>query len=275
MKEAWFKSAFLLPNTSLTNSVDMTDLQRLIDIVATLRGPHGCPWDQKQSMQSICTHIIEEAYEWVAAIQSHDMPSIMDEAGDVLLHVVMISQMASEIPAFTIDEVIATVAEKMIRRHPHVFGDQSAQSVDDVMTIWEQVKSKEKASQTPFERIPTGITALMSAEKIQKVAAKTGFEFEHVNDAIAKIREELLEVEAAAQAGDQADIQDELGDLLFSVVNVCRLYKVPTEPALVAANQKFKQRFEKMEAICREKGDDFQALSLAQKEVLWQQSKQK
>ena len=251
----------------------MDKLQKLIDIVAKLRGPGGCPWDQAQTMESICTHIIEEAYEWVSTIQSQDMAAIQDEAGDVLLHVLMISQIASESNGFCIDDVVETVTQKMIRRHPHVFGNESAQTEADVKTIWEKVKSKEKQSESAFDRIPKGISSLMKAEKLQKVAAKAGFEFPSVSDAISKMREELDELESAIQSKNQSDVQEEMGDLLFSLVNVSRLLKVPTEPALTACNLKFKKRFDHMQTICDQSGESFTKLSLDQKEALWQKSK--
>lgn len=247
------------------------DITPLADIMARLRNPvGGCPWDIEQDFASIAPYTIEEAYEVADAIERDDLIALKDELGDLLLQVVFHSQMAAEQEAFTLNDVIVGICDKMTRRHPHVFGDIAADSADTVVTNWESIKAHERsgyADGSALTGVALALPALLRAQKIQKRAARTGFDWPDIIGAKAKIFEELEEVDIATS---QTDRTEEIGDLLFAVVNMCRFYVVDAESALKAGTAKFERRFRFMEVIA---GDSFAALSLDEKEVLWQQAK--
>lgn len=244
-----------------------TDITPLADIMARLRDREtGCPWDIEQNFKSIAPYTVEEAYEVADAIERDDMGALKDELGDLLLQVVFHSQMAEEEDKFNLQDVIDNICEKMTRRHPHIFGDVSANDAKTVTDNWENIKAAERvtgADSSALAGVALALPALLRAQKIQKRAARTGFDWPDAEGPKAKIIEEIEEVEAA---DSQEELADEIGDLLFSVVNLARFYSVDAELALKQANLKFERRFRAMEAIS---GSNFISLSLDQKEDLW------
>jgi ATP diphosphatase len=247
---------------------NMADISPLADIMARLRNPDGgCPWDIEQDFSSIAPYTIEEAYEVADAIERKDMHALKDELGDLLLQVVFHSQMAAEQSSFGLQDVIDGICEKMTRRHPHVFGDHKADSPTAVTTNWENIKADERSSDSDSSAlagVAQALPALLRAQKIQKRAARTGFDWPDIGGAKAKIFEEIEEVEGATSAQDQAE---EIGDLLFAVVNMSRFLGVDAEAALKSATAKFDRRFRAMEA---QAGAAFAGLSLDEKEEYWQ-----
>lgn len=241
-------------------------IDRLTNIMARLRDPRtGCEWDSVQTFQTIAPYTIEEAYEVADACERGDLSELKDELGDLLLQVVFHARMAEEIDAFDLSDVITAISDKMERRHPHIFGDRA----DGGHHLWEQIKAEEreaKGSTSALDGVAIGLPALLRAEKLQKRAARTGFDWPDENGPKAKIAEEIAEIEAA----DDTTRAEEVGDLLFAVVNWARHLNVDPEAALRAANAKFEHRFRAIEAAG---GDEFAALSLDEKETLWQRAK--
>lgn len=241
-------------------------IDRLLSIMARLRDPEtGCPWDVAQTYETIVPYTIEEAYEVADAIARQDLLALKDELGDLLLQVVFHARMAEEAGAFAFDDVATAISDKMERRHPHVFGD--ATSVD-----WEGIKAEERAQNSDASAlagVALALPALLRAEKLQKRAARTGFDWPDAQGAREKILEEMAEVDAAPDADSR---EDEIGDLLFAVVNWARKHKIDPEVALRRANAKFEARFRAMEDTA---GDEFTSLSLDQKEALWQSIKRR
>lgn len=225
----------------------MDSIQNLHEIIVKLRAPDGCPWDKEQTFESLTPHIIEEAYELVDAIKSGNKMDIREELGDVLLHVVMLSAMGAETNDFNLNEVADFVSEKMVRRHPHVFGDTKVSSVDEVWENWERIKSAEK-DQDPFASIPKSLPALLKASKIQKRASRMGFDWANSTGPLDKVDEELQEIKSVIQSeqSNKERLTDELGDMLFTWVNICRKFDIDPETALNSANQKFSNRFLKV-----------------------------
>ena len=263
-------------------------LQRLLAVMAWLRDrQHGCPWDIEQTFQTIVPYTIEEAYEVADAIEREDMPALKEELGDLLLQVVYHAQMASEAKAFGFDDVAAAIADKMVDRHPHVFGDLDIKTADAQTISWEARKAAERAakqqgaqsaSQQPagaLDGVARALPALMRAEKIQKRAARVGFDWASTGPVIDKIEEELGELRAEIEAGkvDQARLTDELGDVLFAVANLARHCKVDPEVALRATNDKFEKRFRYIEKRLAEQGRKPADASLDEMETFWQKAK--
>jgi len=248
----------------MDRTADITPLQT---IMARLRDrEHGCSWDVTQDFASIAPYTIEEAYEVADAIARGDMPALKDELGDLLFQVVFHSRMAQEAGSFDLDDVISAVCGKMVRRHPHIFGD------GEPSPGWDEIKAAERAGadqadQSALAGVALALPALLRAEKIQKRAARVGFDWDRLEDVRAKLLEELDEISGAA---DQDALEDEVGDLLFAAVNLARHHKVDPEAALRRATAKFERRFRAMETRA---GDAFAGLSLADKETLWQQVK--
>ncbi|PNQ03845.1 nucleoside triphosphate pyrophosphohydrolase [Sphingobium sp. SA916] len=255
---------------SSNSKASPADIMPLAKVMARLRDPDtGCPWDVEQDFASIAPYTIEEAYEVADAIERDDMAALRDELGDLLLQVAFHSRMAEQAGHFTLQEVIDGITEKMIRRHPHVFGEGTGRT--DGHAQWEAIKAAERAEKEPDPSALAGVAialpALLRAEKLQKRAARTGFDWPDIGGVIDKIEEELGEVQAATT---QAEREEEVGDLLFAVVNLARHLKVDPEVALRAANGKFDKRFRIMEGLA---GEDFPTLPLDEKEGLWQQAK--
>lgn len=267
--------------------------------VAALRAPDGCPWDREQTHLSIAPNMIEEAYEAVDAIEQNDIVHLREELGDVLLQVVLQSQIAKDEGEFTIDDVCADVNDKMIRRHPHVFGDATAGGANEVLQVWDKIKLKEKevaaaaqgtgstlGKESLLDSVPGNLPALMQAQKISRKAASAGFEWESLSDIWDKVHEEVSELTEAYEAAPKdsigkiehddplaEDVEMEFGDVLFALVNVGRRMGVNTENALRKTCMKFRERWAFMEAAAQTEGVDLEALSQAEQEALWQRAK--
>jgi MazG family protein len=228
-------------------------LDRLREIVARLRAPDGCPWDREQTHASLRGALIEECYEVIDAIERADDANLREELGDLLLHVVMHAQLAGERSAFTMEEVAEEVCRKMIRRHPHVFGDKLAEDSAAVLRQWEQIKRTEKGESAGIlDGLPTSMPALLRAQNAQKKAARVGFDWPDAGPVFEKMQEEIAEVRAALAAGDAKAVEDEVGDILFTAVNLARKLHVDAETTLAAATNRFIKRFQ---AVERELGD--------------------
>ena len=264
-------------------SLPKEPLQRLLAVMAWLRDrQHGCPWDIDQTFRTIAPYTIEEAYEVADAIERDDMPALKEELGDLLLQVVYHSQIASEAQAFGFDDVAAAIADKMVDRHPHVFGDMDIKTADAQTLSWEARKAAERAAKGSSEGTPgaldgvaLALPALMRAEKIQKRAARVGFDWATIGPVIDKIEEELRELRVELEAGkvEQAKVADELGDVLFAIANLARHCKVDPEVALRATNDKFEKRFRHIERRLAETGRKPADASLEEMETLWQEAK--
>jgi MazG family protein len=257
-------------------------LPDLLAIMAKLRAPDGCPWDRKQTHASLLNYLIEESYEYVDAVEAGDKANMREELGDVLLQVVFHAQLASETGDFDFAAVVQGIADKLVRRHPHVFGDVKLDGAEAVEVKWAELKQEEKRAagveakpEGGLSGIPRNLPALLKAEKLQKKAAAQGFDWPDWAGPAAKIREELEELRAEAEAPrpDPDRLEDEFGDLLFAAVNLGRFFKLDPERALARANRKFADRYRKMEEMAQREGKDFAALSLDEKEVLWTSAK--
>jgi len=268
------------------NALPKEPLNRLLAVMAWLRDrQHGCPWDIDQTFRTIAPYTIEEAYEVADAIERNDMAALKEELGDLLLQVVYHAQMASEARAFSFNDVAATIADKMIDRHPHVFGDLKIADADAQTVSWEARKAAERAKKNNGSAEPAGaldgvaraLPALLRAEKIQKRAARVGFDWKSIGPVIAKIEEELGELgrELAADQKDQARVADELGDVLFAVANLARHCQVDPEAALRSTNDKFERRFRYLEQRLAEQGRKPADAALDEMEALWQEAKGK
>ena len=257
-------------------------MQQLLEIMAQLRDPEkGCPWDREQSFETIAPHTIEEAYEVADAIARGDMAELKEELGDLLFQVVFYAQMAKEEGEFDFDDIASTISEKMLRRHPHVFGDEFIANAAAQTEAWERHKAEErrrKAEDRPhsqLEGVARALPALSRAEKLQKRAAKVGFDWADVSGVVAKVREELGELEAEyASTGNPERVQEELGDLLFSCVNLARHLGVDAETALRGANGKFEERFRCMESLLEAEGKKLQELDPEAMDRIWERVKQ-
>ena len=261
----------------MLNPLDHTQppIQQLRAIVARLRAPDGCPWDQEQTHASLRAGLIEEAYEVVEAINMGDDANLREELGDLLLQPIFHAQIAAEEGRFDLDDVARSIVEKLLRRHPHVFGEDRCADSAEVLRKWDDIKRAEKGwqAESALDGISGGLPALMRAEKVQKKAARVGFDWSEAAPVVAKIREELAEVEAELAQGAAPRIEEEIGDLLFSVVNLARKLKVDGETALQRATDKFSTRFRKVEALARERGIALEKLTLAELDVLWDEVK--
>lgn len=252
-----------------------TSMDKLLWVMAQLRNPDGgCPWDLEQDFKSIAPYTIEEAYEVADAIDRGDMNDLKEELGDLLLQAVYHAQMAKEQSLFDFDAVAAAVADKMIARHPHVFGDVSAASADDVTGIWDRQKAKEKPQDGDiFSSVTRGLPALLRAQKLQKKAAKEGFTWATSGDAWKKVEEEYQEAQAALGSGDKNAIADELGDLMFCLVNVARLEGLDAEEIMRNCNGKFISNYNMMKDYLKVKNQDISNLNLEQMVAAWKASK--
>lgn len=248
-------------------------LKPLIDIIEKLRGPNGCPWDREQTFESLKPHIIEEAYELIDAIDQSDMDLFQEELGDVLLHIVMLCAMAHELGHFCLGDVVTGICNKMITRHPHVFGDTSVKNSDEVKQNWELIKQKGK-KKSVMAGIAKSLPALKQAFDIQKKASSVGFDWPDMQGPLDKIHEEATELEKEVRL--QSDrIEEEAGDLLFSVVNLYRKLGLDAEETLRLANKKFINRFENMSVLAKEKNKVLSDLSIDEQEILWTSVKNK
>jgi XTP/dITP diphosphohydrolase len=272
-------SSYQEPTQLNTQACALEALQQLIDVVAQLRSPvGGCPWDLAQTPETLIPYVIEEAYEVVEAIRSGDKKAIAEELGDLLLQVVLQAQIASEEGQFTLQEVAQGISQKLIRRHPHVFGDVQVQDAEEVHKNWEQIKAAEKGETTTqaqllsrkFNRYARTLPPLMAGMKISQKAAAAGFEWDNVEGVWDKFNEELDEFRQALEEKDKAEQEAELGDLLFTLINIARWYDLEPSDALQGTNRRFIKRFAKMEAIADRPLGEY---TLDELETLWQQVK--
>jgi MazG family protein len=264
------------------NAKDRRGIERLKYIMERLRDPEsGCPWDIEQTYATIAPYTIEEAYEVADAIDQQDMPALKDELGDLLLQVIYYTQMATEEQIFTFDDVVEAISDKMVRRHPHVFGSTDVGSADAQTLAWEEQKAKERAEQSEAASVLSGVAkslpALLRAFKLQKRAARVGFDWPTTAGAYEKLKEELGELseEIDKKQQDQELLFEEFGDVLFSTVNVARKLGIDPEAALRQGNAKFESRFNYIEQALEKAGKTFDEVSLAEMEILWQEAKNK
>src|SRR5215471_5514373 len=260
--------------------------EKLVDIMTTLRGPNGCPWDKQQDFNSLKPMLVEEVYEVLEAVENDDFEGLSEELGDLLLHVLFNAQLAKEAGRFDIDTVIDQISDKLVRRHPHVFGDESASTPEEVIKNWEAIKAQEKAqklkNRTPEQRsllegIPSKLPAIHEAHQISSRAARVGFDWPDIEGIFDKLQEEMHELkEVISSAGDDGRrerLEDEIGDMLFVIVNIARYLKIDSESALKRANRKFKARFRYMEAELAKQGKSLEETPLEEMEALWQKAK--
>jgi MazG family protein len=252
---------------------------RLVEIMARLRAPGGCPWDREQNFDTIKPYLLEEAYEVMDAIDAGDWDGLADELGDLLLQAVFFAQMASEEGRFDIADSLLAINSKLVRRHPHVFADGDAKTSGDVLRRWDEIKAVEKQGKGApppkglLAGVPRSLPALVEAQKIAAKAAGAGFDWENIEQVFDKLREELAEIDAARATGSPAEIEDEIGDLLFVVVNIARFLKVDPEQALRKTNRKFRRRFSQVEEGLAAQGKTPQQASIDEMEALWQAAK--
>lgn len=253
-------------------------LDPLVEVMKRLRAPDGCPWDNIQTNASLRRYLVEETYEVLEAIDEQDWGKVQEELGDVLLQVVFHATIAAENQLFDINDVIATITEKLIRRHPHIFGDTEVNSAREVTINWEKIKQQERRAlgreyASILDGVPKDLPALTQAEKTQAKAARVGFEWDDVSGAIAKVQEELDELAKAREKGNQDAIQEEMGDVLFALVNVARYLGVDPEMALRASTKKFVNRFHYIEDVAEEEGLSLSVMGLDELDRLWDAAK--
>lgn len=247
------------------------NLEELIEVVRVLRSENGCQWDREQTHQSLKPNMLEEAYEAVDAIDNNDLKHLKEELGDVLLQVVLHAQIADDENAFNIDDVAYGIKEKLIRRHPHVFGDVKVNSTQEILDNWDQIKNEEKSHRTSvMDGISKSQSALMSAQKISKKAVKVGFEWDCEKTLYDCVYSEIEEFKEACESGDRAHIEEEMGDMFFAMVNLARWNKLDAEQALLKANKKFVKRFKKMEELAVKPLEEY---SFQEFDDLWNQAK--
>ena len=263
---------------NLSTLVDASaELQHLVQTIWRLRQPDGCPWDREQTHQSIGKNMIEEAYEALDCIEADDVAHLREELGDVLMQVVLHAQIAADAGEFTLADVARDIDAKLIRRHPHVFGDVKAENTDDALASWDAAKLKEKGMKKVSQSmvsIPRELPALMRAQKVQHKAAKQGFDWPDCSGAMDKLDEEINELKIALDQGEPTSIADEFGDVLFSCVNIARFIGVDSEEALTAATDKFLSRYVLVEQLAAERGMEMKSSSLQALDALWDEAKQ-
>lgn len=253
------------------------EFAKLREVIAQLRGPGGCPWDQKQTHQSLKKYLLEEAYEVLEAIDDEDDEHLIEELGDVLLQVMLHAQIGEDEGFFSVRDVIEVVTEKMIRRHPHVFGQMTVNNAEEVVTNWEEIKKQEKGDQADHSilaTIPKGLPALMEATKLQKKAAKVGFDWEDAAPMWMKLQEEIGEFMLEVKAKNEEEMHKEFGDVLFVLVNLARFYHIDAEEALLRTNRKFMSRFRYIEQATRAEGKILTEMTLEELDQKWEQAKQ-
>lgn len=259
-------------------AIDRYSLAPLVEIMRKLRGEGGCPWDRKQTHESLRTYVVEEAYEVVQAVDDRDDAELREELGDLLLQVAFHSQIASETGRFDVGDVIGGIVEKLIRRHPHVFGDVEAKDSKTVLRNWERIKQRERAGEegepgSVLDNVAGAMPALMRAVKVQAKASRVGFDWPDVTGALAKVQEEMGELEQARKAGDRERMAEEVGDVLFALVNVARFLKVDPEIALGRTVDKFIARFKHIEARAGEENRRVEDMTLDEMDSLWEEAK--
>jgi len=251
------------------------NFDRLVEIMERLRGEQGCPWDRKQTRDSLKPYLIEESYEVLEALEEKDPVKIKEELGDLLYQILFHAQISKEAGEFDIEDILTAGSEKMVRRHPHVFGDKKAEDADEVLKQWEAIKKAEKGDErkSVLEGIPPHLPALLRAHQLQARAARVGFDWEHADQVFSKVIEEMKEFEEAFQAKDHRGMEDELGDLLFALVNIGRFIEVNPEDALRKSISRFISRFRHIEEEIARQGKEWADVSLEEMEMLWQEAK--
>ncbi|MBI3666031.1 MAG: nucleoside triphosphate pyrophosphohydrolase [Acidobacteria bacterium] len=251
--------------------------QKLVEIMARLRGPNGCPWDREQTFDTLKSYLLEEAYEVIDAIDRRDWQELATELGDLQLQIVFFSQMAAEQSLFTIDDVLERIASKLIRRHPHVFANEPAATAEQVLKRWGELKAEERGPERPeglLESVPRSMPAMMEAYQLTSRASQVGFDWQRFEDLLEKLEEELRELDEARHgSGDRERVEDEVGDLLFMMVNIARFLKFDPELALRKTNWKFRQRFAQVEQGLARRGTTWAQAGIEEMEELWQQAK--
>jgi tetrapyrrole methylase family protein/MazG family protein len=275
-------------------------ISQLLAIMARLRGPGGCPWDQEQSHQSIRHHLIEECYETVEALDDYvramrrrtrgksssrkrevtptalrESEAFKQELGDLLLQIVFHAQMASEVDAFNFDDVVTALSDKLVRRHPHIFGAAKVANSAEVLQQWDQIKKQEKNSSSIVGDVPRHLPALLKADKIQRKVSRVGFNWKHTRDVVSKVEEELREMKGALASGDRKQFEEELGDLLFAAVNLARFEKLQAEDLLDRCVTKFTKRFQEVERAVHRQGRRMEDCSLEELDAFWEAAKHK
>lgn len=271
MRDFGLEKEYLMKNMH-TKEEKLEAFGRLIDVLDELR--EKCPWDRKQTFDSLRPNTIEEVYELCDASMKHDWKNVCKELGDVLEHVVFYAIMGNEKGEFDIADVCNKEADKLIFRHPHIYGEQKAETADDVLQSWEQIKQKEKdGNKTVLSGVPQALPSLIKAYRVTEKASNVGFDWEKKEDVWAKVREELDELEAELAKGDKEKSTNELGDFIFALVNAARLYKLNPDTALERTNQKFIRRFGYVEQKAREAGKDLKDMTLGEMDKLWDEAK--
>ncbi len=250
----------------------LNSFSTLLDIIARLRAPDGCPWDREQTHLSLKPNLLEECYEALEAIDEGDDRKLSEELGDILMQIVLHSQIGQERGKFSIEDVLQSINTKLIRRHPHVFGDTKVGGSKDVIRNWEALKQEEKGTLSVLDGLPKGMPALAYSQAMQRRAARVGFDWKEIDGVIDKLSEE---VEELRRCSSQEEMVHEFGDVLFALVNVARRLNMESEEALQLANRRFYQRFRLMEEDCRKRGIDLSSLPLEEQDKLWEQAKRK
>jgi tetrapyrrole methylase family protein/MazG family protein len=246
----------------------------LVKIMEILRSEKGCPWDRVQTHDTLKRYLLEEAYELIEAIENKDSKAMKEELGDLLLQIVFHSEIAKQNSNFDINDVIQTIIQKMIRRHPHVFAEADFKTPEEVLAQWDERKKEEgKLHESILDGIPLALPALLRAYKIQSRVSKVGFDWDNAQGVVEKIKEEVKEVEEAIACQEKNRIEEEIGDLLFSIVNLARFLKIDPEAALRKTNRKFEKRFKKLEKIAKQKGKNLKDMTLQEMDSLWNEIK--
>lgn len=245
----------------------------IVSLARRLRAPGGCPWDREQTLESLRAYVLEEAYEVIQAIELGDTDGLVEELGDFLFQVVFISQIASEEGKFGIGDVTQRLHDKLIRRHPHVFGEKKAKDADEALRTWNAEKLKEKKGKADLEEIPRAMPSLMRAQRVGEKAARAGFDWRDVSSVFAKVKEELLELEREMEAGEKNRSREEWGDLVFSVVNLARHLDIDAETTSHGAVEKFIERFSRFEEKARTGKKEISTLSMEQMDEIWEKVK--
>ena len=248
---------------------------RLLQIVEKLRGPDGCPWDKKQTHETLLPYFLEEAYEVIESIDTKNWENLKEELGDVLLHVVLQNQIAEEDNKFNISDSINGLNKKLIRRHPHVFSNDKANNGISARQNWEEIKHEEKKRKSRLDGVPLSLPALIRAQRLQEKASYTGFDWSKIDDAWDKMDEEIEELKCAIKEQDIENMQEEIGDVLFSIVNISRKLNFPAEDMLRQANKKFENRFKGIERVLKSRGEKIEETSLEEMEKIWENQKNK
>ncbi len=254
----------------------LNGVSRLDEVIQRLRGPDGCPWDREQTLKTLKPCLLEETYELLEAIDLDDPELHREELGDVLLQVVFQCAIREEQGCFNLNDVANELVEKLIRRHPHVFGEEKVDSTSQVLRNWETIKQTEKGKapdRSTLDGVPAALPALLKAQRMQSKASRVGFDWKDATGAVAKIHEELAELQEVVATGNTQRIEEEMGDLIFSLVNTCRFLKIDAEQALESTNRKFSRRFRDVERQVKEQGKTLKACTLAELDALWDRAK--